>query len=142
MLTFASSIGWVHRHQEKKLKVFVIVAYPTNIPLLARTNMVSETSSNVGRHTCQTSNIKQNSARDRIKSRALKEQRLGNLRLEGLWKSRIRCLPWNKHAFTRTVNSLADSTLRSYNVYNFVNKRKQTSRMNTIIAYCQNFCVN
>ena len=105
--------------------------------------MVLVTLNNVGRHTCQTSNIKQNSARDRTKSRALKEQGLGNLPLEGLRRSRLRCLGWTKHAATRTVNSLADSTLFILtNMYNFVNKRKKTSQMYTIIVYCQNFCVN
>ena len=82
--------------------------------VLARTNVVSETSSNDDRYTYKTANIKQNSVRGRTQGGALKEQGLGNLRLEGLWRSRLRCIGWTKHAATRTVNSSADST---YNVY-------------------------
>ena len=40
--------------------------------------------------------------------------------LETLWRSRLRCLGWTNHAATMTVNSLAESTLRTYN--NYINK--------------------
>ena len=77
--------------------------------------------------------IKQNSFPGRTQDGALKEQGLGNLRREGFWRSRLRCLGWTKHAATRTVNSLADSTLRSYNMYtnntHFCNQ-KQTDLFN------------
>ena len=85
--------------------------------ILARSGLVSKVTEYGDRRPNQTTSVKPNSYRSGSKSGTVKEQGMDHLCLETLWGTRLRCLGWTKHAATRTVNSLADSTLRTYNSY-------------------------
>lgn len=85
--------------------------------ILARSGLVSKVTEYGDRRPNQTTSVKPNSYRSGSKSGTVKEQGMDHLCLETLWGIKLRCLGWRKHVATRTVNSLADSTLRTYNSY-------------------------
>ena len=85
--------------------------------VLVRADLVSKSTNYGYRRINQTSSVKPNSYCGRSESGILKEQGMGNLCLENLWRSRLRCLHGRR---TRTISSIVESTFRTYD--NCINK--------------------
>ena len=87
---------------------------------MASSNMVPKDESTPNRQSNSFTKFTENSAQNRSTRGTAKKQGMASVRLESLWKTRLRCLGWSKRASTQSTLSLAQSTLKTYN--NYVNK--------------------
>ena len=58
-------------------------------------------------------NLSKNDTQNRSSCGTVEEQRLASIRLENLWKTRLRCLGWSNRASTQSTYSLAKSTIKT-----------------------------
>ena len=70
--------------------------------------------------------VASDSSENRTQGRTIKKQGLETLRLENLWESRLRSLGWSRRASIQSIQSLAQSTLRTYNGF-----------IHTYIQFCE-----
>ena len=91
-----------------------------NSTLLAGSSMVPKVKITSDRQPNSPSGIPKNGSQDRPTRRTSEKQEMATVRLENLWKTRLRCLGWSKRAASQSKHSLAQSTIKTYN--NYINK--------------------
>ena len=79
--------------------------------------MVSKINNTSYRQSNSTTGVTKDSNLRLSTCRTSEKQGLASVRLENLWKTRLRCLGWSKRASTQSMFSLAQSTLKTYNSY-------------------------
>ena len=96
--------------------------------IMGGTGLVSKTNIITNRRTDPTTNIPEDSSQNRLshETGTFEKQRMASIRVEDMWRTRLRCLGWSKRASTQSTFSLAQSTLRTYNGY-----------INKYISFCQ-----